>query len=142
MDKIKSFELYDGTNNQENIENTVTDPKDLNAFSALRSIANVRARQPRLAEKPDIKLTKERERVEKRNVLPIYDSELETWKAEVIETTITRFMTHEPCVEHIPVAFEDKIDTEGVLQNLFKKKNPEEKDYLQYRNDDISDRYI
>jgi len=141
MADIKSFEFYDGTNNQKNIEDTVIDTRNLDAFSTLRAIPGVRKRQPTLATKADIKLTTERQRVEKRNVLPNYDDGLETWKAEVIETTITRFMTHEPCVEHIPVAFEDEIDPEGVLQSLYGGGNPESENYLQYRNGDISFRF-
>lgn len=144
-EKIKSFELFAeeglGDDNQENIKETLVDPKKLVEIAALREVSGVKDRQPPLAERPNLKFPFERPRVEKRNVLPAYDPKTETYTAEVIETTIDRFMTHEPCVEHIPVRFETDIDPEGVLQTLFKEKNPEEEDYLQYRNSDISGRY-
>lgn len=146
IEKIKSFEMFSeaglGEDNQENIKDTVIETKELVAFAAIREISGVKERQPPLAEKVDIKLTQERGRVEKRNVLPDYDVSLETWKAEVIETTATRFMTHEPCVEHNPVTFEKDIDPEEVLQTLFREKNPENENYLQYRNGEVSVRYI
>ena len=48
--------------------------------------------------------SEEVERCLKRNVLPVYEDNdrmyCQTYEQQIVETTLSRFMTHEPCIEH------------------------------------------
>lgn len=92
--------------------------------SGAASYANVMPKRP---PKAKLEFPAERERVKKRLVLPEYVEEKDTYEADVIETTVPRLMTHEPCVEHRVQPFEDAVDPKGRLQDLLKE-------YVQYRN--------
>ena len=101
--------------NKEKIETTV---RDFENYAP--SFSDV---QPPFAQKACLNLPIEVERHEKRNTLsPLIDKGnrkyTKEYDAEVIETTVERFMTHEPCVEH-----ENLGGQEEMLA-----------DYLQYRN--------
>lgn len=126
-------------NREEHIRETVKEPdEDLETIERL--VEEYRDVLPRRAQPPKLVLPQERERFEKRNVLPDYDPNRETYHAEVIETTLDRFMTHEPCVEHEPAEFEKPVlDPREQLQSLLRDG---EDDYTQYRNSETGSRFV
>lgn len=85
---------------------------------------------PKRPPKCPLTFSSEQERVVKRNVLPGYDSDKDTYPAETIETIVPRLMTHEPCIEHEPLRWEDKVDEKGRLQAIFTGENVEGEDYI------------
>lgn len=138
-DDILAFEFYKeasrGENLQEHLRDSVPEPDKVDMISKFLEVAgDIMPGRTRAAE---LVFPTERKRVKKRNVLPQYDDSFDTYQAEVIETTVTRFMTHEPCVEHVPVKFEDEIDPEEYLQSVFRPEgNPEGRDYEELREAD------
>lgn len=79
--------------------------------------------QPPFATKACLNLPVEKLRVEKRNVLPPLVSQgnrnyTKEYEAEIIETTVERLMTHEPCIEHENLGGQEEMLAE----------------YLKYRN--------
>lgn len=141
---IKAFERLEaagnGDNLQKQIRDTHRDPDGLPAISSLLTLFGsvMPARPPR----PELTFAEEQARVEKRNVLFRYVEEADTYQAEVVETTVTRFPTHEPCVEHLPAAFEDEVDEEGRLQSLLEGENPGGEDYTVYRNSEENGGFV
>lgn len=134
---IQSFKLYaeqGGENRQQQLTDTVIEPDKLEIIADLRSDNLVVQNMPPMADVVELQLARETARVSKRNVLPDYVSDTETYKTEVLETTATRFLTHEPCVEHIPVRHEKAVDRQEKLQNLFS-------DDVQYRNSEGNQRF-
>lgn len=126
---IKAFERLEkagnGDNLQGQIRETHREPDGLPAIEAVLSL--FRSVMPGRPPRPELVFAAEQQRVEKRNVLFEYVEDKDTYVAEVIETTVTRFPTHEPCVEHLPARFEDEVDPRGRLQDLLSE-------HVQFRN--------
>lgn len=142
---IESWQLHSdagGENRQQQLTSTEKNPReDLPAITDLRSSSEIASNMPVQASRARVQLARETPRVTKRNVLPGYDSDLETYTAETVETTVPRLPTHEPCVEHVPARFEPAVDLEQRLQQLLADSNPESEDYVQYRNSEGGTRF-
>lgn len=142
-DDIKAFERLEaagnGDNLQEQIRETARDPDELESIKGL--IAKFGEVMPDRPPEATLVFAEEQERVKKRNVLSVYVEGKDTYTAEVMETTVTRFATHEPCVEHLPATFEDDVDEKGRLQALLEGENPEGVNYTQYRNSEENGRF-